>query len=52
MVKGSKSWGTQQGEAEASGFKVLYMPSTWGAGGIHRLEVGKPGLRPETLHAL
>ena len=30
MVRGSRSWGTQQGEAEASGFRVLYRLSSWG----------------------
>lgn len=28
MVKGSSSWGTQQGAAEASGFSLLYRGST------------------------
>lgn len=29
MVSGSKSWDTQQGEADASGFMVLYKLRTW-----------------------
>lgn len=29
MVRGSRSWGTQQGEAEASGFSLLYRGRIW-----------------------
>ena len=36
MVSGSKSWDTQQGEADASGFMVLYKLRTWKNAGEER----------------